>query len=78
MIQRLRDQLQDISQAELDILFRRLPNLDEEQRSAIEKSVHRIVNKVLHPPLETLKGEAKAGTPHGLLDAVKRLFHLGE
>ncbi|APZ94212.1 glutamyl-tRNA reductase [Fuerstiella marisgermanici] len=78
VIQRLREQLTDISQTEIDILFRRLPDLDDEQRSAIEKTVHRIVNKVLHPPLETLKVEAKAGTPHSLLDAMKRLFHLGE
>lgn len=78
VIQRLRQQLTDISRNELDILFRRIPELGEDQRAAIEKTVHRIVNKVLHPPLETLKDEARQGTPHGLLEAVKRLFHLGD
>ncbi|MEQ9406794.1 MAG: glutamyl-tRNA reductase [Fuerstiella sp.] len=78
VVQRLRQQLTDISGREMEILFRRLPDLTEEQRAAIEKTVHRIVNKVLHPPLETLKVEAKAGPPHGLLDAVKQLFHLGD
>lgn len=76
VVQQLREQLTEISRSELDILFRKLPNLGEEEQAAVEKMVHRIVNKVLHPPLETLKVEAKEGTPHGLLDAVKRLFHL--
>lgn len=76
VVQRLRDQLTDISQSELDILFRRLPDLNDEQRLAVEKTVHRIVNKVLHPPLDTLKSEAKEGTPHGLLDAIRKLFRL--
>ena len=44
----------------------------------IEKSIERIVNKLLHPPLKTLKDEAREGTPHGLIDALKRLFHLGD
>lgn len=78
VIKRLRDQLGEISNSELDLLFRRHSEFNDSQKAAVEKTVHRIVNKLLHPPLETLKDEAKAGTPHGLLDAVKRLFHLGE
>lgn len=78
VIQRLREQLGDISRSELEILYRKNPELSGIQRAAVEKTVHRIVNKLLHPPLETLKDEAKAGTPHGLLDAVKRLFNLGD
>ena len=78
VIKRLRDQLSDISRNELEILFRKNPELDAVQQAAVEKAVHRIVNKLLHPPLETLKDEARSGTPHGLLDAVKRLFNLGE
>jgi glutamyl-tRNA reductase len=35
-----------------------------------------MVNKLLHPPLEALREEARDGTPHGLMDALKRLFHL--
>ncbi|HIK90586.1 MAG TPA: glutamyl-tRNA reductase, partial [Planctomycetes bacterium] len=66
------------SRSELDLLCRREPDLTDTQRAAIEKTIHRIVNKLLHPPLETLKDEAKVGTPHGLLDAIRQLFHLGE
>lgn len=78
VVQQLREQLTDISKSELDILFRKLPDLDADQQAAVEKMVHRIVNKVLHPPLETLKVEAKDGTPHGLLDAIRQLFNLGD
>jgi glutamyl-tRNA reductase len=31
---------------------------------------------LLHPPLEALKDEARDGTPHGLLEALRRLFHI--
>ena len=78
VIQQLRDQMGDISRSELDLLFRRMPGLGDIERAAIEKTVHRIINKLLHPPLETLKGEAKSGTPHGLLDAIRRLFNLAD
>jgi len=78
IIQRLRAHWHDISRDELEQLFRKLPDLAPEQRTAIERSIERIVNKLLHPPLETLRAESKEGTPHGLLDAIRRLFHLGE
>lgn len=78
IIKRLRQQWHEISRSELEILFKRMPDLAEKDRKSIEKSIDRIVNKLLHPPLETLKDEAKEGTPHGLLDAIKQLFKLRE
>lgn len=78
VIQRLHEQLGEISRSELDLLYRKNPEFDGSQKAAIEKTVHRIVNKLLHPPLETLKDEAREGTPHSLVDAVKRLFNLGD
>jgi glutamyl-tRNA reductase len=51
-----------------------LPTLDEPQRQAIEATIQRIVNKLLHPPLEALKDESREGTPEGLLHAIRRLF----
>ncbi|MBX3438113.1 MAG: glutamyl-tRNA reductase [Planctomycetaceae bacterium] len=76
IIQRLRERWHDVSRQELELLFRKLPDLDSNDQQAIERTVERIVNKLLHPPLETLRDEARDGTPHGLLDAVRRLFHL--
>jgi glutamyl-tRNA reductase len=78
VIHRLRAASDEISRKELDLLYRRLPHLSDEDRSAMDKTVHRIVNKLLHPPLETLRDEAKSGTPHGLLDAIRKLFNLGD
>ncbi len=77
VIQRLRANSEQISRKELDILYRRLPHLTEEDRAAMDKAVHRIVNKLLHPPLETLRDEARSGAPHGMLEALRHLFHLG-
>ncbi len=74
VIHRLREHWSEISRSELDRMYRKLPNLDNEQRQAIEATIQRIVNKLLHPPLEALKDEAKGGTPEGLLHAIRRLF----
>jgi len=76
IVKRLREHWHDISRQELEILFRKLPDLGEPEQQAIEKAIHRIVNKLLHPPLETLRDEAREGPPHGLLEVMKRLFHL--
>lgn len=78
VIHRLREHWHDISRGELDRLYRKIPTLDDPQRQAIEATIQRIVNKLLHPPLEALKDEAKAGTPEGLLHAIRRLFFFGE
>ena len=78
VIHRLREHWHDISRGELDRLYRKLPTLDTPQRDAIEATIQRIVNKLLHPPLEALKDEARAGTPEGLLHAIRRLFLFGE
>lgn len=74
IIKQLREQWQGISQQELELLFRKLSHLNDGDRQAIERTVDRIVNKLLYPPLEALRDESREGTPHGLLDAIKRLF----
>ena len=45
-------------------------------REEIGQSFDRLINKLLHPPIESLRSEAENGPPHGLLDAIKRLFQL--
>lgn len=78
VIHRLREHWHDISRSELDRLYRKLPTLDAEQRQAVEATISRIVNKLLHPPLEALKDEARTGTPDGLVSAIRRLFFGGQ
>ncbi len=78
IVKRLREEWHDIREEEVQRLFNRLGHLTESDRQAIERSVERIINRLLHPPLEKLKNEAREGTPHGLLDALKRLFALDD
>ncbi|MFM7059086.1 MAG: glutamyl-tRNA reductase, partial [Planctomycetota bacterium] len=75
---RLREHWGEISRSELDRLYRKIPTLDPTQKDAIEATISRIVNKLLHPPLEALRDEAKTGTPEGLLHAIRRLFFPGD
>jgi len=72
----LRQELERPKKTELERLFRKLPDLDGPQRQEIEQFADRLVNKMLHPPMESLRDASQNGTPHGLLDAIRRLFHL--
>lgn len=76
IVKRLREEWHAIRQQEVDQLFAKLDHISADDRQMIERSVERIVNKLLHPPLEALKDEARRGTSHGLTDALKRLFRL--
>jgi glutamyl-tRNA reductase len=75
-IQRLRAQANELKGEELKRLLNKLSEVDERTREEIQRSFDRLVNKLLHPPLESLRDEAESGSHHGLLDALKRLFQL--
>jgi glutamyl-tRNA reductase len=76
MIRRLKQDWQKPKEDELRRLFNKLPDLDDRSREEICQSFDRLLNKLLHPPLEALRDEAQQGIPHALLDALKRLFQL--
>jgi glutamyl-tRNA reductase len=76
VIARFREGLEASQSAELERLFARLPNLDERSRREIEQFADRLVGKMLHPPLASLRDESQNGPPHGLLEALQRLFQL--
>ncbi|TWU00620.1 Glutamyl-tRNA reductase [Botrimarina colliarenosi] len=76
VIARLREGLDQPKQAELERLFNKLPGLDPVARQEIERFADRLVNKMLHPPMESLRDESREGSPHGLLQALSRLFQL--
>ena len=75
-IKRLKEVADEIKDEELSRLLRKLNELDDRGREEIQRSFDRLVNKLLHPPLESLRNESQRGTPHGLLEALKRLFQL--
>ncbi len=77
-IRRLKQQADEIKQTELNRLVNKIGALDPEQKAEIERSFDRLVNKLLHPPLESLRDAATQGTPHGLLDALRRLFQIDD
>lgn len=75
-IRQLREATDLIKQAELQRLLNKLGEVEPELEREIRTSFDRLVNKMLHPPLESLRDEAQRGAPHGLLEALKRLFQL--
>ena len=76
-IARLKDQAAKIKDAELVRLMNKLGEIDDHQRQEIATAFHRLTNKLLHPPLESLKEESDVND-HQLFDAIKQLFKLGD
>ena len=75
-IKRLKAQADEVKADELARLLNKLGDLDDRTRSEIQCAFDRLVNKLLHPPLESLRDEAASGSHHKLLEALKRLFQL--
>jgi glutamyl-tRNA reductase len=75
-ILRLKQQAEGLKHDELSRLLARLGEIDPRMRDEIERSFERLVNKLLHPPLESLRNEASRGSPHRLLDALRHLFQI--
>ncbi len=75
-IAQLKQQANGVKDAELERLLNRL-NLSPEEEAEIEQSFHRLVNKILHPPLKSINADKNDGSG-GLLEAMKRLFQLGD
>ena len=78
IIQQLREMWHEIGRSELNRLHKKLEHVSEDDKQQIEQTINRIVNKLLHPPLETIKHQSRNGTPHSLLQTVKELFRLGD
>ena len=55
-----------------------LKNTDPHAEKEIEKSFDRLINKLLHPPLASLRDDAAEGHRRGLLEALRHLFNLGD
>ena len=75
-IQRLKAQANQLKDEEVTRLLKKLNNTDQQSHEEIQRSFDRLIKKLLHPPLESLRDEARKGTPHGLLDALKNMQQL--
>ncbi len=76
LIIQLRQGWQKPKEEELQRLFYKLPELDEHAKAEIRQAFDRLVNKLLHPPLDTLRNHSRQGIPYALLDALAKLFQL--
>jgi glutamyl-tRNA reductase len=76
VIEQLRQGWEKPKEEELRRLLNKLPNLDERTREEIRRSFDRLVNKLLHPPLESLRVESRKGVPSALVEALAKLFQL--
>ncbi|MEE2642991.1 MAG: glutamyl-tRNA reductase [Planctomycetota bacterium] len=75
-IKRVRELAAEIKELELVRLVNKLELRDEKIEKEISISFDRLINKLLHPPLESIRDEARSGEPTGLLNALKRLFQI--
>ena len=76
VIRQLKRGWQRPKEEEIERLLGRLPQLDEKGREEVRRSFDRLVNKLLHPPLESLRDESRRGVPSALIEALSRLFQL--
>ena len=76
VIAQLRLGWQKPKEEEFERLLNKLPELDDRAKEEIRRSFDRLVNKLLHPPLASLRDESRDGVPRGLLHALTRLFQL--
>ena len=76
VIQQLKEGWQKPKEEEILRLLNRLPDLDPRGQEEVRRSFDRLLNKLLHPPLESLRDQSQHGIPHALLESLKRLFQL--
>lgn len=79
-IKLLRDQANKIKEEELQRLLGRLQphKVNDEVANELSISFERLVNKLLHPPLQSLRENADTTHHASMLDALRRLFQLRE
>ncbi len=77
-IQRLMQQSERLKNEELRRLMNKLGDVDQRRRVEIERSFDRLTNKLLHPPLESLRDAANRKAHGGLVDALRRLFQISD
>ncbi|MCJ7702169.1 MAG: glutamyl-tRNA reductase [Anaerolineales bacterium] len=76
LIVELRQQANDIRQAELEKVIRRMPDLPSDAQEHIEILTKSIVNKILHSPTARLRKEANGPNAIDYADIARGLFGL--
>lgn len=79
-IKKLREQARQIKDDEYARLLAKLQTrgIDEQSQKEIEVAFDRLVNKLLHPPLQSLRDNADSTHHATMLDALRRLFQISD
>ena len=78
-IHQLYSRYHSIAQEELARTLNKLPNVGEAEKAHLEDLARRIVNKLLHEPVQTLRhADADHAVAVPYLHALEKLFQLGE
>lgn len=72
----LRSSAEQVLAHELERLDRRMPGLDAQQRAEVERTLHRMVDKLLHTPTVRVKELAERGQGGSYARALNELFDL--
>lgn len=78
-LKELKSKANQIKEDELRRLVNKLNAGDDPSvQKELEIAFDRLVNKILHPAMDSLRKEAQHGAPRSLVDSLRRLFQLGE
>jgi glutamyl-tRNA reductase len=72
----LRATCDELKAVEVQRLLNKLSQADARDREEIVLAFDRLVNKILHLPMTTLRDHAEQPQHTGLIDALRRLFQL--
>lgn len=76
IVKALYEHSHDIARRELDELIARSPELTEDQKKELERTMHRVIGKILHSPVTQLTQQAEASARPMLAAAIMKLFEL--
>jgi len=74
VLTQLREKLHAIGDEELKRTLGKLNGLSDPQRQEVQELTRRIVNKILHPPSETLRGAGIDPISRSLIEVIRKLF----
>jgi glutamyl-tRNA reductase len=74
LLTQLRERLHGIGDEELKRTLGKLNGLSESQKQEVQELSRRIVNKILHPPSETLRNSSADSASRTIMELVRKLF----
>lgn len=76
MISALKSRANDVKAEELERVFNKLSTLSDEEKKLVDHAVDRVINKILHDPIISVRKEATQKTEPKLIEMFKEFFNL--